>query len=349
MEQHLERKLQRQLDLFSQPSGEETKALFYFFLPQTDKTPVRPELRPENKLQRIDWAKRKYEYEMEISRVLDDDYIPCLDVNTSTAIFPEAFGAKVHYPKGNNPFGLHFLSTPEQSRALQVPKLEDSTLMRYFDIADELYRFGGKDAILRVPDIQDPIGIAGILWDKAELLYTMLEDPECVFDLTDKIYTLLTAFLDEWFHRYGTRFGGHYPYYVMDGGISVSVDEVGLVSPELFRQFFADNLNKISDRYGGIGIHCCALSEHQFENFSKIRGLKLMNIYRPGPQRKRAYEIFKDICVQCHGDFAGGTPIYIGPEEDGMVPNGSRVIYREPVASLDEARKKCDLYANRFR
>ena len=230
-----------------------------------------------------------------------------------------------------------------------MPKLEDSTLMYYFDIADELHRFGGEDAILRIVDIQDPIGIAGILWDKAELLYTMLEDPECVHELTDKIYTLLTAFLDEWFRRYGKRFVAHYPHYVMNSGISVSVDEVGLVSPALFREFFADNLNKLSERYGGIGIHCCALSEHQFENFSKIQGLKLMNIYRPDAQRKRAYEIFRDLCVQCHGDFVGGAPLYVGAEAEGMVPRGARVIYREPVGSLDEALRKCDEYAKRFR
>lgn len=348
MEQHLERKLRRQAELFEQPSGEETKALYYFFLPQTADT-IRPELRPENKQQRIDWAKRKYEYEMEISRILDDDYIPSLDVASSTAIFPEAFGAEVFYPKGDMPCGRHFISTPEQSRALKVPKLEDSSLMYYFDIADELYRFGGKDAILGLPDIQDPIGIAGILWDKAELLCTMLDDPECVFELTDKIYGLTTAFLDEWFRRYGNRFCAHYPHYVMNRGISVSVDEVGIVSPELFRTFFAENLDKLSERYGGIGIHCCALSEHQFENFSKVRDLKLMNLYRPTPSRKKAYEVFRTLCVQCHGDYLSGIPRYIGPEEDGIVPRGSRVIYREPVDSLEEAQRKCDLYAKRFR
>lgn len=349
MELHVEQKLQRQTRVFEGPFDEKTQVLFQFLLPQTDKTPVRPPLRRDNKQARIDWAKRKYEYEMEISRVLDDDTVPSLDVNTSTAIFPQAFGAEVYYPKDNNPFGKHFIDDPEQSRALKVPKLEDSTLMYYFDIADELHRFGGEDAILRIVDIQDPIGIAGILWDKAELLYTMLEDPECVHELTDKIYTLLTAFLDEWFRRYGKRFVAHYPHYVMNSGISVSVDEVGLVSPALFREFFADNLNKLSERYGGIGIHCCALSEHQFENFSKIQGLKLMNIYRPDAQRKRAYEIFRDLCVQCHGDFVGGAPLYVGAEAEGMVPRGARVIYREPVESLDEALRKCDEYAKRFR
>ncbi len=349
MEPHVQQKLRRYAEMFEKPAGGQTRVLYQFLLPQTDKTPVRPPLRRDNPQARIDWAKRKYEYEMQISRILDDDSVPALDVNTSTAIFAQAFGAEVYYPEGSPPCGKHFISTPEQSRALKVPKLEDSTLMYYFDIADELHRFGGDDAILRLPDIQDPIGIAGILWDKAELLCTMLDDPECVHELTDKIYTLLTAFLDEWFRRYGKRFSGHYPYYVMNRGVSVSVDEVGLVSPALFREFFMDNLNKLSQRYGGIGIHCCALSEHQFENFSNIQGLKLMNLYRPVPGRKRAYEMFKDICVQCHGDFVDGIPRYVGVEPEGMVPDGASVIYREPVESLEEALRKCDDYAKRFR
>lgn len=349
MDASIARKLQRQKEFFDSPCGGKTKVLYQFLFTETDETLIRPQLLPENKQLRIDWAKRKYAHDVEIARVLDDDSIPCLPVASSTGIFPEAFGAKMFYPQNDVPCAIHFLSDPEEARKLTIPKLEDSTLMYLFDIADELAQFGGPDAILQLPDIQDPFGIAGIMWDKSEMLLTLLDDPDCMLELTDKIYTLLTTFLDEWFRRYGSRFAAHYPQYVLEQGISVSADEVGLVSPEMFREFIAPNLNRLSDRYGGIGIHCCALSEHQFENFSQIHGLKLMNLYRPGDSRKKAYDIFRDVCAQCHGDYITGIPTYIGIEPEGMVPEGAKVIYREKVTSLEDALRKQEHYASLFR
>mgnify|MGYP000697643319 CR=1 FL=1 len=54
-----------------------------------------------------------------------------------------------------------------------------------------------------------------------------------------------------------------------------------MVDPEMFRTFFLPGLTKLSKRYNGIGIHCCAKARHQWENFSRIPGLRLMNMQGP--------------------------------------------------------------------
>ena len=87
-----------------------------------------------------------------------------------------------------------------------------------------------------------------------------MESPQAVKELADKVKQLLTAFLDEWFRRYGREHIAHHPDYFMDGGWTVSEDEAGVVNQEMFAEFFLPELNALSDRYGGIGIHCCANS-----------------------------------------------------------------------------------------
>ena len=98
----------------------------------------------------------------------------------------------------------------------------------------------------------------------------MVEEPEAVKELCCKTHELLTSFLDEWFRRYGKTFIAHHPDYYMPYGVTLSEDEAGSVSPEMFEEFFLPHLTALSERYGQIGIHCCANAMHQWENFKKI-------------------------------------------------------------------------------
>ena len=118
-----------------------------------------------------------------------------------------------------------------------------------------------------------------------------------VKELASKVAELLCAFQDEWFRRYGTGRVAHYPNYYVSEGITLSEDEVGVVNPEMFRTFFLPGLTKLSELYNGIGIHCCAQARHQWENFSRIPGLMLMNLQGP------------DVCEEVY-DVLGTGPAH---------------------------------------
>ena len=68
--------------------------------------------------------------------------------------------------------------------------------------------------------------------------------------------------------------------------------------PEMFRTFFLPGLTKLSKRYNGIGIHCCAQARHQWENFARIPGLMLMNMQGP------------DVCDEVYDVLGTGTAHY---------------------------------------
>ncbi len=321
------------------------KKAFQFVVEYEGGVPPRPHLWPNKKRERIDWVLTKYECLLNQSRWLHDDMIPHLDLLTGTEIFAEAFGCRVHRPEDAMPSVLPLVHSAAEAARLAVPELDGSTLSLLFEIADETWHSAGPDAIMKLPDIQSPMDIVALIWDKNSLFVAMIEEPEAVLEMVNKVYTLLTAFLDRWFARYGEEFVAHYPFYYMPSGISVSEDEVGSVSEELFIRFFQPYLEMLSNRYGGIGIHCCANARHQWRNFMEIPDLRLLNINQPGDILNDAVEFFaghtaqEHIEIFSHKKYFDGRPVWEWPE---AAPEGVHLMLNVAADTMDSAMKLCE-------
>ncbi len=311
-----------------------------FPLPELEgRLPPAPPLWPDKARERIERRWAEYRVQCEKARLVDDDRVPFLSNLTGTEIFAEAFGCAVHRPAGNNPFALPLVRSAAEADRLRVPELSASALAYQFDIADELQRRAGPGALMKPVDLQSPMDIVALIWEKEDLFCAMLEAPEAVKALAAKVRTLLTAFLDEWFRRYGTTFVAHYPDYVMHGGVTLSVDEVGAVGAEAFREFFRDELVALSEHFGGLGIHCCADARHQWDNFRALPGLKVMNHNAPPARAAREY------LLDALRFYAGGpAQMPIGWTPDGapetwprQYPQGARVIFEVAAADAAEA------------
>ena len=312
-----------------------------FPLPEREETlPPPPPLWPEKADQRIERKWAEYELLREKADRVNDDRVPFLSNVTGTEIFAEAFGCKVHRPEDTNPFALPFVHTATEADTLNVPDVSSSSLAYLFDIADELQRRGGPNALMKPVDIQSPMDVVALIWDKTELFMAMIETPDAVSALAEKVRQLLIAFFDEWFERYGTTFVAHYPDYVMHGGITMSVDEVGAVSDDMFEEFFRDELVALSNHFGGIGIHCCADARHQWANFRAVPGLKIIN--HNAPTVRDPEEYITD-SLRFYGSHVAQWPI--GWTPDGLpaswpaqVPEGTRVVFEVNADDVEQAR-----------
>jgi hypothetical protein len=307
--------------------------------------PPRPWPNPGERTARIEWAWRAYQRDVRRAAVVDDDFIPFLDPFTGTEIFAEAFGCKVHRPADNMPFALPLITTAAEADRIRVPDLGSSSLAGLFEIADELRRRAGPEAVMRLVDTQSPMDIVALIWNKTELYSAMLETPEAVKQLAAKVHTLFTAFLDEWFLRYGREFIAHFPYYYLPQGVTLSEDEVGAVSPAMFREFFLPELQALSDRYGGLGMHCCANSRHQWDNFKRIRQLRMLNLCQPPEVIREAYRAFAGPTGQHHGFWDAAVPPWEWP---ARLPPGARMVIEvgakdgaEATATLAKIRRAC--------
>lgn len=298
--------------------------------------PPRPLPHPDRIRERIDWAWQSYTRQAEAVEWLADDAVPHLDPYTGTEIFAAAFGCPVHRPDDTNPFARPLIHSAAEVRSLRVPDITAEPLAQLFEIADELRRRAGPDAVMRLPDIQSPMDIAALIWDKENFYIAAIESPEAIRELAAKVRQLLVAFLDEWFARYGTDFVAHFPDYYMSGGITLSEDEIGAVSTDMFRELFLPELAELSQRYGGLGMHCCADARHHWEAWAEIPDLRLLNICHKASVVDKAYGYFARKLPQMHNWCGDGDPA------SWRFPAGSRVVIGAPADSPDEARRLVD-------
>ncbi len=293
---------------------------------------------PENINERVEWSLGFYDHLMKQSEWLDDDRIPYLHVYTGTRFFAEAFGCRIHQLKNGNAFTLPLITGANEVSEIKVPELGSSTLTLAFDVAEKLRAKACTDAVLRIPDMQSPIDIAAMIWDNNSFYIALIDEPEAVLELIGKVKQLVFAFLDEWFLRYGKEYIAHYPDYYMHGGITISEDEVGIISGDMFLKYCLPYLIEISERYGGLGMHCCANAKHQWENFKKIPGLRLLNFVQPKDILRQAYGYFSGTAAQMH-TWCGDGDISTWPAN---YPANSRVVIQASAKTRDEALALCE-------
>lgn len=263
---------------------------------------------PTNMTERIDWAWRRFDRMMQRADIVADDTVPFLDVYTGTEIFGEALGCLVYRPEFDMPCARPLITRATDVASVKVPELSTSTLAPLFDLADTLRQRAGDGAVLRLVDVQSPMDIAATLWDKGDFYTALFLEPHAVRDLAAKAMELLCAFLDVWFGRYGPAFVAHYPDYYMPEGVTVSEDEVGVVDRTTFERLFLPELEMMAQRYGSLGMHCCANARHQWPVFAGIANLRLLNLVQPPSILREAYGCFASCCAQMHSWCGDGEP-----------------------------------------
>ena len=318
----------------------EVKTMVLIDFDHSHECGARPWPYPENMRKRLDWASNIYQQEMETISWLHDDRIPALRPYTGTELFARAFGSKVHYPGDNMPFALPMIRNSRELSMVKEPDIFSSALGEAFELARQLIQRNGKDAVIQLPDIQSPLDIAALIWEKADFLSSMLEDPSAVKELIAMTNRTLIRFLDAWFEEFGTEYIAHFPDYYMSGGITLSEDEVGEFSPDMFEEFCLETLNRLSQRYGGIGIHCCAHAKHQWEHFMKIENVRLFNLIQPPKVILNAYKVFEGKAAQMHSWCGDGEP---DPGWADHYPSNAHVVLQCSAADKTEAIERCSV------
>ncbi len=222
------------------------------------------------------------------SEALGDDAVSYVSLVGTTGFFAAAFGCPFHqYEKGQVPVARPIVTTAEQADALPQATLDDGPIPRYFELVERLAERLGPDVPISVPDIQSPFGIAAIIWNKEDFLVALVETPEAVERLVGKTHALLESFFAEALRRVPNLNLCHCPYTWAPPqlGVWLSEDEIGAFSRPMFERFCLPSLSALSDRFGGLFMHCCARAAHQHEAWRAIPGLRGINpaIFEDGP------------------------------------------------------------------
>ncbi len=226
------------------------------------------------------WVVENYRRQVDALERHGDDSVPVAKVGTGTQLFAHAFGCKVHIPSGDNPCALPMAASAEEAEKIEMPDIwKSACLYRVFELAEAVRRELGPDTALAPCDLQTGFDIANLIWNKTDLLCSLIENPDAVKRLSAKCALLLKTFLLELRKEFPTMSPCHCPgNWVPPGsGAWVSNDEVGILSPAQFGEFCLPELIDLSHTFGGLGMHCCADAEHQFPGFKHIPNFYAFN------------------------------------------------------------------------
>jgi len=293
----------------------------------------------------VSWVVEGYEREVAHREAVGDDGVPVAKLGTGTHIYAAAFGCPVKTFDNDNPCALPFITTAAEADKIEVPAIESCpTLSRVIELGQKVRDSLGPDAYLGPCDMQTGFDTMCLIWDKTDLYCAMMleDEREAVKRLADKCAELYKQFLIELRHEFPNMSPLHCPgtWCPPELGPWMSNDECGAVSTDMFEEFMLPEMVDLAETFGGIGMHCCASAEHQFESFTKIP-----NLY--GFNRVQAQQGWLPILEH----FAGpGSPTHvldwIADEAIAQLlaqaPSGTRFIFQKTIDDIDEAKAWLD-------
>ena len=207
---------------------------------------------------------------------LNDDYIPTLFPGCRQALIPSMFGAEEKL------IDQHYWVEPVISNLKDIDRITSTEPVRsklYIDFIKRIQFFKKyvKDSIITIhmPDIQGPIDIASLLMGSQNLILAMLDNPDKIHALLEKITGVLFIVIDKLIEiTDGEIIQIHAEPIVWvppGSGFSFSEDLLAVLSPDLYQEYAIPYNNILSKKYGGFFTHSCGSFSHNLKNLLKIK------------------------------------------------------------------------------
>jgi len=132
--------------------------------------------------------------------------------------------------------------------------------------------------LIRMPDIQSPLGNAELMWDDSFYI-ALIEYPDAVHELLQKITAFIIRYAKEVQDILGDRLNPfRFPkIWGRRTGCYVSDDTMTLVSPEMHREFSVPYINQIGEACGPLCYHSCTWRNAYFDNLRQIKNVMSWN------------------------------------------------------------------------
>ena len=189
-----------------------------------------------------------------------------------------AFGAPPCYTSGGKEWVQKIITGPADVSKIKIPPVWSGRPGQLLDKACEMLTQLPEETLIRLPDIQSPLGVAELLWD--ESFYTsFLIEPQALHELLEKITSFIIAYITEWKKVLGHRLNAacHPHLWATHEGYYISDDVNSMISPEQHEEFSIPYINKITQACGHLFYHSCTWTPLYFENIRKIHSIKAAN------------------------------------------------------------------------
>ncbi len=304
----------------------------------------------------IPWFRGHYTAQGRWLREFDDDSVPFINLFTNTGIFAAAFGCPLEKIQGSAACARPIVHSAADAARLREPDCRNAPILaRLFEMADALRAEFGPDVPLSPPDIQSPLDIAALIWDKSDFFAAMYEEPEAVAELVNKCSRLLCSFVSAYIRHVGAINTLCYARWYGPGdlGCYVAEDECGSINPEMFERFGMPGLRDLSRAANGLYMHSCANADHQYSllrTLPNLRGLnRVFSKAQNHSEPRRMLESFAGRTV-----FMLGSPVQKGMDMLDVAPPGTRFLFAMNFKEInddarrryDEMRRRCESYCS---
>jgi hypothetical protein len=271
------------------------------------------------------------------SLLIRDDNVPAIDAYRGSYIAATVFGARERVFED----GHRYLEGPIIFNASDVDKIKKpsalSALMgEQIEMIKRCVDQTHGECWIRCGDIQNPLGVAAMLWDTSTFYPALVEESQRVHKLLE-IITEVTV-------EYITLMKAVCPKLVpldwpkvwipAGRGIYLADDTMTMVSPELYEEYGVTYNNRIGGEFGGILLHTCSLKERYFNSILKNEGLHSINFAAQySSDMQKIFEFFGGKAVilphYVHTDHPqiGTLPEFIDLVLDCWTPERPAIIY----------------------
>jgi len=212
-------------------------------------------------------------YEADIPNFLE----PWYGIGTAAA----AFGIDYVWEEGQAPAIRPAFATVAEALACNARPIEDTACGRHtLDMISFFMEKTGGELPISLCDMQSPLNVICNMVDSTAIYLAMMDDPDAVRALLDKVAGLILGFAAEQTALLGETLAspGHgFPSSCLFSSTGLSDDNIVMLSNEMYFDLAAPSFNRISSERCGAAFHSCGDWADKIDTVKQLDGLFMVD------------------------------------------------------------------------
>jgi hypothetical protein len=225
----------------------------------------------------LEWQLGGLQKSMEFEADVPNFLVPWYGIGTVAG----AFGADYIWKEKQAPaIRPVFGSVKEALQYESVPVSQARIGRRTLEMIDYFLDKTGGRVPMSLTDTQSPLNIACNIVQMSNFFVEMLDNPQAVIELLNRLATLLVEFTHEQIDRIGNAlvWPGHGYCSCRDfEGLGMSDDNALMISGRQYLDFAASAVELAGEPFGGSAFHSCGNWTDKIEAVKKIKGLRMVD------------------------------------------------------------------------
>ena len=196
----------------------------------------------------------------------------------NTHTIPLTFGCPPKMTSEGKEWIEPLITDPAQVYDVKVPDVSTGRSGEILELAAGMLKELPGDTLIRLPDIQSPLGVCELMWDQ-NFYMSLLTNPDEVRHLVEKVTTFIISYVKAFQELLGDRYNPacHPQLWSDPAGYYISDDANSMVSPDMHKELCIDVINRITDACGPLFYHSCTFTDPYIDNIQQVKNVKAIN------------------------------------------------------------------------